>query len=990
MSGPDPAGGPDLPATLVMLLEQACDRFEEAWQAGRRPRIEDYLEEMPAAGRATLERELRALERAYDWSGHLPPVPPTAWPTEPGGQGLAPPGSVPPPIAGYEILGELGRGGMGVVYRAWQRRLNRAVALKMILAGAHAAPATLARFRTEAEAAARLQHPHIVPIFEVGEHAGMPFAVLELVDGGTLAARLTGTPMPVRQAAELAATLARALDHAHHRGVIHRDLKPGNILLTTDGTPKVADFGLAKLIVGGGASPTQTGEVLGTPSYMAPEQAGSQSGIGPAADLYALGAILYELLTGRPPFKAETPQETIRQVVSAEPVAPSRLRPKLPRDLETICLKCLEKEPARRYSSAAALAEDLRRFLDGEPIRARPVSPPGRAWRWGRRHPVEALSMMAVAALLAAVAIGATVSSRRERQLRHRAEQNLTLARQVVEEMYNQVAEQLENQPGMDSYQRQILEKALRFYDGFALPQSRQPAMRHDAANASLRAGLIRARLGRMETAEAAYRRALTELATLVDENPANSEFRRSLASTFNALGGHCDVTGRHAEAEAAYQQALTLWDRLVRQHPAVAEYRLDQAITYHNLGNLHYRAGRSAETKRAYQRAVEIKEALVRENLRVEKYRLSLASSLQGLGNVYDDAHQAADAERLYRREVALLEELSRDDPGVDKYRSQLADAYHDLAILWSWNGHPDEALRHFGRALEIIERLAQAHPAVVDYREFLALYCTDLGRFQYEIGRREEGLRHLLRAASTYEALVRDHSEVPIFRGNLAWCLSYLGQLYNATGHRDEAGGSFRRALDLNEKLVRDDPGVPWYRSDLSARLVNLGEYQEETGHRAEALGSYRRALDLAEGLVRDHPGDRTYQVRLGLSLIRVGRLQLQPPDPAAEAVRNLHRGRAILERLPGADASELYDAARAYSLCSGPIGRDRSPGEEARRRSDAEQAMALLNRAVAAGYVDAARMRADPDLEPLRSRADFQALLMDLAFPKDPFPR
>jgi serine/threonine-protein kinase len=317
MSESDPAGGPDLPATLVMLLEQACDRFEAAYRAGLRPRIADYLEEMPAAGRASLERELQALERAYDRSGDGSSVPTPEWLSEPGGRGGPEPEAIPASIAGYELLGELGRGGMGVVYRAWQPRLNRAVALKVILAGAHAGPAALARFRTEAEAAARLQHPHIVPIFEVGEQAGMPFAVLELVDGGTLTSRLGGTPMPVRQAAELAKTLAGALDHAHGRGVIHRDLKPGNILMAADGTPKVADFGLAKLVVGGGASLTPTGDVLGTPSYMAPEQTGAQSAIGPAADLYALGAILYELLTGRPPFKAATPQETIRQVVSA-------------------------------------------------------------------------------------------------------------------------------------------------------------------------------------------------------------------------------------------------------------------------------------------------------------------------------------------------------------------------------------------------------------------------------------------------------------------------------------------------------------------------------------------------------------------------------------------------------------------------------------------------------------------------------------------------
>jgi WD40 repeat protein/tetratricopeptide (TPR) repeat protein len=315
-----------------------------------------------------------------------PPAPPT-------------PAVTPQPtLPGYEILGVLGRGGMGIVYRARQIKAKRLVALKMILAGPHAAGPELARFRTEAEAVARLQHPHIVQIFEVGEHEGLPFFTLEYVEGGTLARKLAGTPLPPKEAAALGEALAVAMEAAHRAGVIHRDLKPANVLLTGDGTPKVADFGLAKAL-GEESGQTHTGAVMGTPSYMAPEQArGSIMEIGPPADVYALGAILYECLTGRPPFRAATVWETLEQVRGQEPVPPHAFEPKVPRDLETICLKCLHKEPVRRYPSAQALAEDLRRFRNHEPIRARPVGPWERAVKWARRRP-------AIAALIAAVVL---------------------------------------------------------------------------------------------------------------------------------------------------------------------------------------------------------------------------------------------------------------------------------------------------------------------------------------------------------------------------------------------------------------------------------------------------------------------------------------------------------------------------------------------------------------------------------------------------------
>jgi serine/threonine protein kinase/formylglycine-generating enzyme required for sulfatase activity len=335
------------------------------------------------------------------------------------------PAAVAAAIPGYEIVREVGRGGMGVVYEARQAGLNRTVALKMILAGAFAGQTELARFRTEAEAIARLQHPNIVQIHEVGswragaKNSPLPYFSLEFCPGGSLEQKLAGTPLPPPDAVALVQTLAQAMQAAHQKGIIHRDLKPANVLLAEEGTPKITDFGLAKTLKDEGrrmkdeseasssgssfilhpSSLTTTGAVLGTPSYMPPEQAqGHRQSPGPTGDVYSLGAILYECLTGRPPFKAATPLDTLFQVVRQEPVPPDQLNAKVPRDLATICLKCLRKEPGQRYATAAALADDLGRFLRGEPILARPVSRWERAAKWVRRN-------RAVAALAAVLAL---------------------------------------------------------------------------------------------------------------------------------------------------------------------------------------------------------------------------------------------------------------------------------------------------------------------------------------------------------------------------------------------------------------------------------------------------------------------------------------------------------------------------------------------------------------------------------------------------------
>jgi serine/threonine-protein kinase len=310
-----------------------------------------------------------------------------------------------PRIPGYEVEALLGRGGMGLVYKARHLRLNRRVALKMLITGASAGPHERARFERESEAVASLRHANIVQVHDVGDHEGWPYFTMELVEGGSLAQALAGTPQPARQAAALVGTLAEAIEVAHQSGIVHRDLKPANILLTTDNTPKIADFGLARHFDEEPAL-TLSGARIGTPSYMAPEQViGKPGTIGPATDIYALGALLYEMLTGRPPFRAETATETERQVIAEEPVPPVRLNPKVPRDLETICLKCLHKDPKRRYASAAALADDLRRFGEGRPIQARRVSWGGRFWRFVRRKPAES-ALVATALALVGLALG--------------------------------------------------------------------------------------------------------------------------------------------------------------------------------------------------------------------------------------------------------------------------------------------------------------------------------------------------------------------------------------------------------------------------------------------------------------------------------------------------------------------------------------------------------------------------------------------------------
>jgi tRNA A-37 threonylcarbamoyl transferase component Bud32 len=443
-----------------------------------------------------------------------------------------------PTLPDVELLERLGKGGMGAVFKGRQRDLGRFVAVKLLLDGQYAEAKERARFLREAQAVASLQHPNIIQILQIGQSGGRPFLILEFAEGGSLAQRLQELPLSARVAAQILETLARAVEHIHGHNIIHRDLKPANILLfgppgspLAQQVPKISDFGLAKQF--GTQTSTESGTVIGTPGYMAPEQADARHGpIDARTDVYGLGAILYELLTGRPPFWALSPLQTLQLVMEGEPARPRLLNPAVPRDLETICLKCLKNEPACRYPSASALAEDLRRFLVGKPVQARRVSPLGRAWRWGRRNGLVAgLLVFLMLSFLGGFA-GVVYQWRQTEAARRAAEASADETVQLLSDIM------------------QVTAVLPTDYDAHQLEATLAPLQKADLHGARLLA-----------------------------KRPDDTRLRLGLTNVRNSLGSLHYNQGKLAETRVAFQSARELWEPLVQQQPGKPEYR-DQLVT--------------------------------------------------------------------------------------------------------------------------------------------------------------------------------------------------------------------------------------------------------------------------------------------------------------------------------------------------------------------------------------------------------------------------
>ncbi len=668
----------------------------------------------------------------------------------------------PGPSAGelgrFLLRDELGRGSFGVVYLAYDPRLRREVALKVPRAEALVTPELRARFRHEAMAAAGLDHPNIVPVYEAGEEGSVCFIASAYCPGMTLAAwlRRRSGPVPFRVAAALLATLADAVDHAHRRGVLHRDLKPSNVMLempaagvvesASDGSklvPRITDFGLAKLVDAepGAAGATQSGVIVGSPSYMAPEQAEGHAGaVGPGADIYSLGVILYEVLTGRPPFQEDSALETLVLVRTQDPLSPSRLRPRLPRDLETICLKCLRRQPQARYPTARALADDLRRFLAAEPIRARPTPAWERAIKWVRRHP--ALSALAGAACVAAVAVAVVigVSNVRLQRERDRAEArrleavaNLRKAREAVDRMLTRVSEvQLKELPQVEPVQRALLEDAQEFYRDFVRQAHDDPEVLLEASQAYRRLGERYATLHWSDEAERCFDEAFALQKKLAAAFPGVPVYRRELAQSYRALSGIWEDVGRQSEAVDALERSFALLDELAAADPSEPGYRNDRAATF-----------------------------AARGQLRGER-----------LG-------QPREAGADFRKAIDLWDELAVRFPAVLDYSKCAATCRYNLACSMVDDGRLDEAESVLGQVLGYWERMAAGDASNANYRSKMALTLGDLGDVLEKTGRKPEAEQALRRSADLRSMLTKDRPTEPWHFIQLGSMLTRLAKL-------------------------------------------------------------------------------------------------------------------------------------------------------------------------------------------------------------------
>jgi tetratricopeptide (TPR) repeat protein len=863
-------------------------------------------------GVSTASFELDSAFEDEDTERTLPP------PTHERGPGF-------PRVTGFEVLEVLGAGGMGIVYKARQIRLDRLVALKMIRAGAGARPSDLARFEAEARAVAAIEHPNIIRIFEIGEYGGLPYFSLEFLAGGSLAKRIDGKPQPAAEAARIIEVLARAMDVAHRRGIIHRDLKPANVLIAADGTLKIADFGLAKRLEDDSGQ-TRSGSILGSPSYMAPEQArGETHQLGPAVDQYALGAILYELLTGRPPFQGMSVLDTLDMVRHKEPVRPTQLLPKIPRDLETICLKCLEKDQSRRYADVIALAEDLRRFQAGEPIRARPVSGPERLWRWCLRNQKVASLGAAVALLIVVVTAGSVLAAVTLKQ----KNQDLSEANAKAEKRRQEAEEQRRE---AESKQR-IAEAAASAANDqnqsvvdtqIALIELLGDRLRRTAELQDVRMEL----LDKATKSLAAAAQAMNDLRRDVPWDPRHEDRNwRTLARARQRLGEQYVDLARYSDAMEQFRQM----DAIVEEKAAAtpddlgAQTRLARSQRFLGFIALQHLADTEL-AKRHFTRALGLFRTCLAKQPN-DTLKLEVANSLGQLAAAELRLGHLEAARDVYREEITVRDSLAPATANQVESRRELSGLYERLAELNLRMGDKDQARQHFDHCKSLREQVIAEQP-----NSWPAIYD-----------------------------IARSHNND--------------GFLRYPHGHDPAAAREFhRKALELIEDRVAVDPKNAETQGQLAETLYYEATSALHSGDPARAAAGYRRCLEIRKALASDpkanpDPKVKMPQVNLMVILARCGE--------HAEAARMAE----ALVATPPKDEHLYFHAACGYALSASAAA---ASGDAPLARRYTDSALDCLRKGKQRGWADVVSLETDPDLEPIRTDQAFQALLAEFRRP------
>ncbi|MFO0960389.1 MAG: serine/threonine-protein kinase [Isosphaeraceae bacterium] len=773
----------------------------------------------------------------------------------------------------YEVVRELGRGGMGVVYEARQVSLNRPVALKLIKAGLLADDAELLRFQNEAEAVALLDHPGIVSAYEVGEHDGQQYLAMKLIRGDSLSSSLAKYRDDPRAAASLVAEAAEAVAHAHSRGILHRDLKPANILVDADGHPHITDFGLAKRLESD-IEMTASGAILGTPAYMAPEQAtGRRGGITTATDIYGLGAVLYALLTGRAPFAGDTVIETLDALRTMPPAPPMLINIRVPGDLETICLKCLEKDPRRRYASAQALADDLRAWLDSRPIAARRVGPAERAWLWCKRRP-------AVAALAAAVAtaiVGGTAATiavqlranralleknkelglayGREAEANERVQQRYNLAMDAIKTFHKGVSEDfLLKEPAFRSLREKLLNSAGEFYDklGRAMEGSQDAASLQALYASNFELAGLEKKLGRREDALALHRRVLEGREALAAEPGAPPEAKLDAARSLREVISLLKEVGKKDEVPPLQEKALAYHERLAAEFPG------DPGV------------------------------------------QDALASMFLLVGDQFKNVDERPkEAEEYFRRGLAIWEELTRSHPDEPKYAAGLANAHAYLSFLRVDDGKYDEAIRLYRPVVEMAQQDVDRDPKDVSKRiKLIAALGTSAG--WYNSARRYvEAIEPATAAVASWREIVAEQPAVPGHRHNLASSLYGLAQALMQSGRPAQAEPRYREATAILDGLAEEQPGDRKLRQGRTDYRNALAFALQGLNRKAEAEAEFRAVLEAQEGLSAEEPENHDLLDSIAITHLNLGRLTMSE-GRMGESEREFLAAIAILERI------------------------------------------------------------------------------------------